>query len=71
MTLTYPVLNRARCVLWLATGSEKREMLTRLRAGDASIPAGRVLQRHAVVLADSAAVEGSADTPPRREGERS
>ncbi len=55
MTLTYPVLNRARCVLWLATGSEKREMLERLRAGDASIPAGRVEQRHAMLLADRAA----------------
>lgn len=71
MTLTYPVLNRARCVLWLATGSEKREMLARLRAADASIPAGRVEQRHAVVLTDRAAVEGSTATPPRREGERS
>ena len=32
MTLTYPVLNRARTVLWLATGAEKREMVARLRA---------------------------------------
>jgi 6-phosphogluconolactonase len=71
MTLTYPVLDRARCVLWLATGSEKREMLARLRAADTSIPAGRVEQRHAVVLTDSAAVEGSAATPPGGEGERS
>ena len=55
MTLTYPVLNAARCVLWLATGSEKREMLARLRSGDASIPAGRVEQRHAMLLADRAA----------------
>lgn len=55
MTLTYPVLNRARCVLWLATGSEKRGMLARLRAADASIPAGRVEQRRAAVLCDRAA----------------
>lgn len=55
MTLTYPVLNAARCVLWLATGGEKREMLARLRAADPSIPAGRVAQRHAVLLADRAA----------------
>lgn len=54
MTLTYPVLDRARCVLWLATGSEKREMLARLRAADPSIPAGRVEQRNAVLLTDCA-----------------
>jgi 6-phosphogluconolactonase len=56
MTLTYPMLNRARRVLWLATGSEKRAMLARLRAIDATIPAGRIEQRHAIVLNDRAAV---------------
>jgi 6-phosphogluconolactonase len=55
MTLTYPVLNRARRVLWLATGNEKRQMLARLRAADASIPAGRIEQAHAIVLTDRAA----------------
>ena len=55
MTLTYPLLNRARCILWLATGSEKREMLARLLAADASIPAGRVEQAHALLLTDRAA----------------
>jgi 6-phosphogluconolactonase len=55
MTLTYPILNRSRLVLWLATGSEKTGMLARLRAGDASIPAGRVRTDQAVVLADRAA----------------
>ena len=55
MTLTYPVLNRARRVLWLVTGGDKAEMLIRLRRGDRGIPAGRVRQDHAVVLADRAA----------------
>jgi 6-phosphogluconolactonase len=55
ITLTYPVINRARLVLWLVTGSEKVPMYTRLRAADRSIPAGRVLQNNAVLLADSAA----------------
>lgn len=55
MTLTYPVINRSRRVLWLATGAEKVGMLTRLEAGDASIPAGRVNRDSAVVLADRAA----------------
>jgi 6-phosphogluconolactonase len=55
MTLTYPVLNRARRVLWLVTGAGKAEMLPRLRAGDPGIPAGRVRADAAVVLADQAA----------------
>jgi len=55
MTLTYPILNRCRRVLWLVTGSEKAGMLARLQAGDASIPAGRVSRDHALVLADRAA----------------
>jgi 6-phosphogluconolactonase len=55
MTLTYAMLNRSRFVLWLATGSEKAGMLARLRAGDVSIPAGRVRADHALVLADRAA----------------
>ncbi len=55
MTLTYPIINRARRVLWLVTGSEKAGMLARLREGDPSIPAGRVNQERALVLADRAA----------------
>ena len=55
MTLTYPMLNRARRVLWVVTGSEKVEMLRRLRDGDTSIPAGRIQREQAVVLADQAA----------------
>jgi 6-phosphogluconolactonase len=55
MTLTYPILNRARRVLWVVTGGEKVEMLGRLRDGDVTIPAGRVRRQQAVVLADRAA----------------
>jgi 6-phosphogluconolactonase len=55
MTLTYPIINRSRQILWLVTGSEKVEMLGRLRKGDPSIPAGRVRQDQAVVFADKAA----------------
>jgi len=55
MTLTYPVINRARRILWLVTGSEKVAMLTRLRNGDVSIPAGRIRQDQAVIFADRAA----------------
>ncbi len=57
MTLTYPMLNRARRVLWVVTGAEKVEMLVRLRDGDVSIPAGRIRQDEALVLADRGAAE--------------
>jgi 6-phosphogluconolactonase len=57
MTLTYPMINRARRILWLVTGSEKVEMLGRLRKGDASIPAGRIRQDQAIVFADQAAAQ--------------
>jgi 6-phosphogluconolactonase len=55
MTLTFPILNRARRVLWLVTGDDKAEMVARLCAADASIPAGRVANDRALVLADRAA----------------
>lgn len=55
MTLTYPILNRSRRVLWVVTGSEKVEVLARLRNKDEKIPAGRVNQDRALVLADRAA----------------
>jgi 6-phosphogluconolactonase len=55
MTLTYPVINRSRRILWVVTGGEKAGMLVRLRDGDASIPGGRVRQDQATVLADSPA----------------
>jgi 6-phosphogluconolactonase len=55
MTLTFPVLDRARSVLWVVTGAEKVAMLARLARGDRSIPAGRVNGERAVILADAAA----------------
>jgi len=58
MTLTFPALDRARRILWLVTGAEKQPMLARLRAGDRSIPAGRVRSEDALILADAAAAGG-------------
>ena len=55
MTLTYPIINRARRILWLVTGSDKAAPLVQLRDGDPSIPAGSVSQERATVLADRAA----------------
>ena len=58
MTLTYPILNRARRVLWVVTGGEKASMVNRLLDGDRSIPAGRVHSDRALLLADCAAAPG-------------
>ena len=55
MTLTYPVLNDARHILWVVTGSDKARILPRLQAGDHGIPAGRVHQHNALIIADRAA----------------
>jgi 6-phosphogluconolactonase len=55
MTLTFPIINRSRLLLWLVTGGEKAEALARLRDGDRSIPGSRVRQNGALVLADRAA----------------
>jgi 6-phosphogluconolactonase len=55
MTLTYPALERARKILWLVTGADKVDALARLRAGDRSIPAGRVSTENALLVADAAA----------------
>ena len=54
MTLTYPIINRSRRILWLVTGSDKAGALARLRDGDRSIPAGRI-REDGLVLADRAA----------------
>lgn len=55
MTLTYPIINRSRNILWVVTGGEKAGILARLGNGDLSIPAGRVCRDRALVLADRAA----------------
>ena len=52
MTLTFPVLNRAAEVVWIVSGDDKSDALSKLLAADPSIPAGRVDQARAVVLTD-------------------
>jgi 6-phosphogluconolactonase len=67
MTLTYPALARANQLLWLISGADKRDPLSRLLAGDTSIPAGRVHAARSLVLADAAAAPDAAvgpDTSP-------
>ncbi len=55
MTLTYPALAAARRIFWLVTGADKCDALAKLRAGDRSIPAGRVQACDASVVADAEA----------------
>jgi 6-phosphogluconolactonase len=55
MTLTYPMINRSRRILWLVTGTDKVAALARLREGDLTIPAGRIRRTEALVLADKPA----------------
>src|SRR5262245_24600525 len=58
ITLTYPIINRARRILWLVTGSDKAKPLAGLVESDTSIPAGRVRQDQALLLVDREAAEG-------------
>ncbi len=60
MTLTLPIINRARHVLWLAPGQEKSAMVARLVRADPTIPASRVNRASALLLVDQAAAAGLA-----------
>jgi 6-phosphogluconolactonase len=55
MTLTYPGLRRARELLWLVSGEDKRAPLAKLLVADPSIPAGRVEAGASLVMADRSA----------------
>jgi 6-phosphogluconolactonase len=55
MTLTVPVVNRARDVMFLAAGAEKAEMVQRLAARDPNIPASRVRPDATLLIDRSAA----------------
>jgi 6-phosphogluconolactonase len=55
MTLTLPVLSRARRILWIVTGADKRTALAGLMAGDARVVGSAVRRDGALVLADAAA----------------
>ena len=52
MSLTRPVINGARHILWLVLGADKHAMLQRLLEGDERIPAGRISRHQALVLTD-------------------
>lgn len=55
MTLTYPGIERARQLVWLVSGEDKRGPLEKLLRSDPSIPAGRVEAGSSLVMADRSA----------------
>jgi 6-phosphogluconolactonase len=55
ISLTLPVLRRARFTLLLATGEGKREALRRVRDGDPAVPAGRLGEQLDEIVCDRAA----------------
>ena len=56
ITLTYPALESSRLTLFLVSGAGKKDALARARAGDPSIPAGRLKPEGDVIwLVDRAA----------------
>lgn len=59
MTLTFPIINRARRRIFLVTGDTKRAALSGLAEADASIVATRVVRDGTVIVADDAAGRGA------------
>lgn len=58
MTLTFPMIDRSRRILWLATGAAKVPMIERLMRADPTIPAGQIPQANAWLLTDREAAKG-------------
>lgn len=56
MTMTLPMINRARKRLWVVTGAQKRQALAQLTQSDQSIPAAHVRAAAATILADREAM---------------
>ncbi len=55
MTLTFPVLDAAREVLFVVTGADKADALRHVRAGDVELPAARLGAANIEWLVDAAA----------------
>ena len=55
MTLTFPVLDAARELLFVVTGADKADALARVRVGDRELPAARLGAQQVEWLIDAAA----------------
>ena len=58
MTLTFPVLNAARDVIFVATGADKADALREVRTGGSSLPAARVAGDQVEWIVDAGAASG-------------
>jgi 6-phosphogluconolactonase len=58
ITLTLPVLRRARFTLLMATGADKADALAKVRAGDTAVPAARLGEGLDEIVCDPAAAGG-------------
>jgi 6-phosphogluconolactonase len=58
LTLTLPVLDSARAIVWFAVGAGRRDVLTRLRQADPGIAASHVRRDRAVVFTDCDVASG-------------
>ncbi|MCA1588164.1 MAG: 6-phosphogluconolactonase [Chloroflexi bacterium] len=58
MTLTFPILNAGRDVIFVVTGTDKADVLGRVRNGDRELPAGRVTGEAVEWIVDAAAAGG-------------
>jgi 6-phosphogluconolactonase len=61
MTLTFPVLNAGRNVLFVVTGADKADALRAIRAGDSDLPAARVAGDHVEWIVDAPAAGAQSD----------
>ncbi len=59
MTLTYPVLDAARQVVWLVAGASKAPALAGMLRADPALPASHVRAADAVVFADDEALSAA------------
>lgn len=63
MTLTIPIINRARSIVWLVTGRDKAKALERLMRAEPGLVATRVRRTSAAIVADTDA--GGSGLRPR------
>jgi 6-phosphogluconolactonase len=54
MSLTYKAIDRARQIMFLVTGEGKEGALSKLEAGDPSVPAGRISNPNITLITDIA-----------------
>jgi 6-phosphogluconolactonase len=69
ITFTYPLINAAQRIVFLAQGDDKAEAVARVLSGDTALPAARVRPENGELLwlLDAAAAARTSDVPVKRE----